>query len=117
MLLMPPWSPRAAYAVVMTMLIVCSHTGFAQNYPAKPVRVVIPWPAGGLTDVAGRIAFQKNSENTGQLVIVDTRGGANGLIGADVVAKSPPEGYPLMVHSTSHVSIPRVYKTLPYDPL
>jgi len=114
---MPPWSPRAAYAVVMTMLIVCSHTGFAQNYPAKPVRVVIPWPAGGLTDVAGRIVFQKISENTGQQFIVDNRGGANGLIGADVVAKSPPDGYTLMVHSTSHVSNPHVYKTLPYDTL
>ncbi len=114
---MPPWSRTAAYAVVMALLIVCSHTGFAQNYPAKPVRVVIPWPAGGLTDVAGRIVFQKISENTGQQFIVDNRGGANGLIGADVVAKSPPDGYTLMVHSTSHVSNPHVYKTLPYDTL
>ena len=114
---MPPWSRTAAYAVVMALLIVCSHTGRAQNYPAKPVRVVIPWPAGGLTDVAGRIVFQKISENTGQQFIVDNRGGANGLIGADVVAKSPPEGYTLMVHSTSHVSNPHVYKTLPYDTL
>jgi len=114
---MPPWSRTAAYAVVMALLIVYSHTGRAQNYPAKPVRVVIPWPAGGLTDVAGRIVFQKISENTGQQFIVDNRGGANGLIGADVVAKSPPEGYTLMVHSTSHVSNPHVYKTLPYDTL
>jgi len=114
---MPPWSRTAAYAVVMALSIVCSHTGFAQSYPAKPVRVIIPWPAGGLTDVAGRIVFQKISENTGQQFIVDNRGGANGLIGADVVAKSPPEGYTLMVHSTSHVSNPHVYKTLPYDTL
>src|SRR6478609_7338680 len=117
MLLMPPWSRTAAYAVVMALLIVCSYTGLAQNYPAKPVRVVIPWPAGGLTDVAGRIVFQKISENTGQQFIVDNRGGANGLIGADVVAKSPPDGYTLMVHSTSHVGNAHLYKKLPYDTL
>src|SRR3982074_2219589 len=75
----------------------------AQPYPNKPVRVVIPWPAGGSNDVVGRIVMQKVAEFTGQQFIVDNRGGAAGSIGADVVAKAPADGYTIMVHSTSHV--------------
>jgi len=89
----------------------------AQNYPVKPVRVVIPWPAGGLTDVAGRIIVQKIGESTGQSFVVDNRGGATGTIGADMVAKAPPDGYTLMVHSTSHVANAHLYARLPYDTL
>jgi tripartite-type tricarboxylate transporter receptor subunit TctC len=89
----------------------------AQNYPAKAVRVITPWPAGGLTDVVGRIVFQKISETTGQQFIVDNRPGAAGTIGADLVAKSRPDGYTLMVHSTTHVGNPHIYKQLPYDTL
>lgn len=88
-----------------------------KNYPVKPVRVVIPWPAGGLTDVVGRIVFQKISETTGQPFVVDNRGGASGTIGADLVAKAPPDGYTIMVHSTTHVGNPHIYKQLPYDTL
>ena len=89
----------------------------AQNYPAKPVRVVTPWPTGGLTDVVGRLVFQKISETTGQQFVVDNRPGAAGTIGADFVAKSKPDGYTLMVHSTTHVGNPHIYKQLPYDTL
>ena len=89
----------------------------AQAYPAKPVRVVIPWPPGGSNDVVGRVVMQKVAESLGQQFIVDNRGGAGGTIGADVVAKSPPDGYTLMVHSTTHVGNPHLYKTLPYDTL
>jgi tripartite-type tricarboxylate transporter receptor subunit TctC len=87
----------------------------AQNYPTRPVRVIIPWPSGGLTDVAGRIVFQKVSESLGQQFIIDNRPGATGSIGADVVAKAPPDGYTLMVHSASHIGNPHIYKKLPYD--
>ena len=104
-------------SAVLLAALAASHLAQAQNYPAKPVRLVIPWPAGGLTDVAGRIVFQKISENVGQQFVVDNRGGANGIIGADLVAKAPPDGYTIMVHSTSHVSNPHVYKQLPYDTL
>jgi tripartite-type tricarboxylate transporter receptor subunit TctC len=89
----------------------------AQAYPNKPVRVVIPWPAGGSNDVVGRIAMQKVAEYTGQQFIVDNRGGAAGSIGADVVAKAPGDGYTIMVHSTSHVGNAHLYKKLPYDTL
>ena len=87
----------------------------AQNYPVKPVRVITPWPAGGLTDVAGRIVFQQISQSMGQQFVVDNRPGATGSIGADVVAKSPPDGYTLMVHSASHISNAYTYPKLPYD--
>lgn len=89
----------------------------AQVYPAKPVRVIIPWPAGGLTDVAGRIVLQRMSESLGQSFVVDNRGGATGTIGAELVAKSPADGYTLMVHSTSHVANAHLYRQLPYDTL
>ncbi|MGQ0523558.1 MAG: Bug family tripartite tricarboxylate transporter substrate binding protein [Betaproteobacteria bacterium] len=89
----------------------------AQTYPGKAVRVITPWPSGGLTDVAGRIVFQKVSENLGQQFLIDNRPGATGSIGAELVAKSPPDGYTLMVHSMAHLGNPFIYKKLPYDTL
>jgi len=86
----------------------------AQAYPVKTVRVVIPWPPGGTNDIVGRIVAQKLGEITGQQFVVDNRGGAAGSIGADVVAKAPPDGYTLMVHSATHVSNASTYKTLSY---
>lgn len=89
----------------------------AQTYPAKSVRVLIPWPPGGSNDVIGRIVMQKLSETLGQQFVVENRGGASGAIGADLVAKAPPDGYTIMVHSTSHVGNASMYKKLPYDTL
>ena len=87
----------------------------AQTWPAKTVRVVTPWPAGGLTDIAGRIVFQKISENMGQQFVIDNRGGATGTIGAEIVARAPADGYTLMVNSMTHLGNPYIYKKLPYD--
>jgi len=88
----------------------------AQNYPAKVVRVVIPWPPGGSNDVVGRVVMQKVSEVLGQQFVIDNRGGASGSIGADVVAKAAPDGYTIMVHSTTHVGNAHLYgKKLAYD--
>jgi len=88
----------------------------AQNYPSKVVRVVIPWPAGGSNDVVGRLVMQKLSETMGQQFVVDNRGGASGSIGADVVAKAAPDGYTIMVHSTTHLGNAHIYgKKLTYD--
>lgn len=89
----------------------------AQQYPAKGVRVVIPWPPGGANDVVGRIVFQKMSEQLGQQFVIDNRGGASGTIGAEVVAKAPPDGYTVMVHSAAHITNPHLYKKIPYDTL
>jgi len=89
----------------------------AQAYPSKPVRVVIVFPPGGSNDVVGRIVFQKVSELMGQQFVIDNRGGAAGMIGSEIVAKSPPDGYTVMVQSTTHVANAHLYKKLPYDVL
>ena len=100
---------------VLPLCVACIVT--AQTYPAKPVRVVIPWPPGGANDIAGRIVMQKVAEAMGQQFPIDNRGGAGGTIGADLVAKAAPDGYTLMAHSTTHVGNAHLYKKLPYDTL
>ena len=89
----------------------------AQNYPVKPVRVVVPWPPGGANDIVGRIAAQRLSEQMGQQFVIENRGGANGTIGAELVARAPADGYTMMVHSAAHVTSPHLYKKLAYDTL
>src|SRR5688572_4181884 len=89
----------------------------AQAYPSKPVRVIVVFPPGGSNDVTARIVFQKMSDQIGQQFVIDNRGGAAGTIGADVVAKSPPDGYTVMVQSATHIANAHLYKSLPYDTL
>lgn len=89
----------------------------AQTYPAKAVRVLIPWPPGGSNDIVGRIVFQKVSEQTGYQFVIENRGGAAGTIGSDLVAKSTPDGYVIMVHSATHIANAHLYRKLPYDTL
>jgi tripartite-type tricarboxylate transporter receptor subunit TctC len=89
----------------------------AQSYPSKPVRVLIVFPPGGSNDVTARIVFSKMPAITGQQFVLENRGGAAGTIGADVVAKSPPDGYTVMVQSTTHIANAHLYKKLPYDTL
>lgn len=108
---------RYLQRVGMAALAAFSVSVAAQTYPAKPVRVVIPWPTGGANDVVGRIVFQKLSEQLGQQFVIDNRGGASGTIGADFVAKAPADGYTIMVHSAAHVTNPHLFKKLPYDTL
>ncbi|MBI4207618.1 MAG: tripartite tricarboxylate transporter substrate binding protein [Betaproteobacteria bacterium] len=106
--------------VVFVLLLASLFTSLgaiAQGYPAKPVRVVIPWPPGGSNDVVGRLVLQKLSEWTGQQFVVDNRAGASGSIGSDVVAKATPDGYTIMIHSTTHLGNAHLYKKLPYDTL
>ena len=105
---------RAAAAFAVLCM---SFSTLAQQYPVKPVRVVIPWPPGGSNDAVGRLVMQKLGESLGQQFVVDNRPGAAGSIGADVVAKAPPDGYTLMVHSTTHVGNAHLYKKLAYDTL
>ena len=71
----------------------------AQNFPTKPLRIVVPFPAGGTTDIVARIVGQRMSESMGQPVLIDNRGGAGGALGADIVAKSNPDGYTLLMHN------------------
>jgi tripartite-type tricarboxylate transporter receptor subunit TctC len=89
----------------------------AQTYPAKPVRVVIPWPPGGANDIAGRIFAKSISDASGQPFVVENRGGKSGIIGSEFVAKSPPDGYTILVLSSTHIANPHLYRKLPYDAL
>jgi tripartite-type tricarboxylate transporter receptor subunit TctC len=93
--------------------VVCS-----QSYPVKPVRVVVPFPPGGANDIIARIVLPKLSEQMGQSFIIDNRSGAGGTTGSALVAKSPPDGYTLLVQTVgSHVSNAHLYSNLPYDAL
>jgi len=87
----------------------------AQPFPARPVRLVVPFPPGGATDIIGRLIAQKASEDWGQSVVVDNRPGAGGNIGADLVAKSPPDGYTMGIVITAHVINPSMRADLPYN--
>ncbi|MBO0753146.1 MAG: tripartite tricarboxylate transporter substrate binding protein, partial [Bradyrhizobiaceae bacterium] len=88
----------------------------AEDYPVRPVRLIIPFPAGGSNDVVGRLVATRLSDRLGRQVVVDNRGGAGGVIGSEVVAKSPPDGYMLLLVSIAHAVNPWLYK-LPYDPV
>ena len=90
----------------------------AQAYPAKPLRLTVPFPPGGSTDIVARIVAQKISVRLGQQIVIDNRGGAGGTVGTAAAAKAPADGYSLLVGSTStHVVAPSVYAKLEYDPV
>jgi tripartite-type tricarboxylate transporter receptor subunit TctC len=88
----------------------------AQEYPVRPVRLVVPFAAGGPTDTISRVVAQKLTEGMGQQVVVDNRAGAGGNIGMGLVATAAPDGYTMVVVSSSFVVNPGLYKTIPYDP-
>jgi tripartite-type tricarboxylate transporter receptor subunit TctC len=91
---------------------------WSQAYPAKPVRVIVPFPPGGANDIVARIALPKVAESTGQQFIIDNRAGAGGTIGTTVVAQSKPDGYTVLIQTVaSHVSNAHLYLKLPYDAL
>ena len=90
---------------------------FAQAYPSRPVRLIVPFAPGGFTDVVARILGQKLSASLGQQFVVENKAGAGSTIGTDFVAKAPPDGYTLVMVSSTHVISPWIYKNLPYDPI
>src|SRR5450759_533643 len=95
--------------------LVLADQAHAQNYPVRPVRLVVPFSAGGAADVPGRILTQKLSEMLGHQVVVDNRPGAGSTIGAEQVAKAPPDGYTLLMISNTHFVSAALYKKLAYD--
>jgi tripartite-type tricarboxylate transporter receptor subunit TctC len=100
-------------------MLCAAGAAWSQAYPAKPVRVVIPFPPGGANDIMARIVFPKLSEQMGQQFIIENRSsGAGGTTGSAVVAQSKPDGYTLLIQTVaSHTSNPHLYKKLPYDAL
>jgi tripartite-type tricarboxylate transporter receptor subunit TctC len=89
--------------------------GAGQTYPSKALRMIVPFPPGGAADLLGRVSSQKLSERMGQPVVVETRSGNNGNIGADLVSKSPPDGYTLMIGGVPHAINMSLYQKLPYS--
>lgn len=88
-----------------------------QSYPVKTIRIVVPYPPGGGTDLLARPVAQKLSQKWNQSVVIDNRSGANGMIGGDIVAKSPPDGYTLLLGTSAELALNRaVYSKMPYDP-
>jgi tripartite-type tricarboxylate transporter receptor subunit TctC len=103
---------------VLAATLVASWAGgaLAQTYPDHPVRVVVPFPAAGGTDILARLLLQRMAERLGANFVIDNRAGAGGTIGTEIVAKAAPDGYTILVASSSHTINPSVYKKIGYDP-
>jgi tripartite-type tricarboxylate transporter receptor subunit TctC len=111
--MMKRWLFRSAAGALVAAFAAAA---WGQAYPTKPIRIVVPFPAGGTTDVLARAAAQKLSESLGQPVVVDNRPGAGGNIGAELVAKSPPDGYTMLMGTVgTHAINPSLYPKMPYD--
>jgi tripartite-type tricarboxylate transporter receptor subunit TctC len=104
--------------VVGAVSVLLAANAAAQPYPSKPIRLMVPFPPGGSTDIVARIVAQKLGTQLGQPIVIENRGGAGGTLGTAVVAKAPADGYNLVVGTTStHVVAPSVYQKLEYDPV
>ena len=109
---------RSRSALLAAFAAVLFSTSVAAQYPNRPVKLIVPFPAGGSTDIVGRLVAQKLSEKLGQPVVVENKGGAGGTVGTDVAAKSAPDGYTLTIGTTStHAIAPNAYAKLAYDPV
>ncbi len=109
---------RTVLAAGSTALVLAlSATAHAQSYPSKPIRFVVPFGVGGPGDAIGRLIGKELAERMGQPVVVDNRAGATTIIGTETVARSPADGYTLLLISTTHSVNPSLYKKLPYDPI
>ncbi len=101
--------------IIATGLCIIVGSIYAQSFPSRPIKIIVPFPAGGTTDILARILSSKLTENLGQHVLVENRPGASGIIGTEILVKSPPDGYTLMITATHHVANPALYKKVPFD--
>jgi tripartite-type tricarboxylate transporter receptor subunit TctC len=107
---------RVAFASAL-LAALCAAGALAQSYPVKPIRLIVPFPAGASSDVVGRLLAQKISEQVGQQIIADNRAGAGGNLGIAVAAKSPPDGYTILIATASIAVSPSLYVNPGYDAL
>jgi tripartite-type tricarboxylate transporter receptor subunit TctC len=110
------------FAIVVTqvltaslLMVLAGSAAAQQDYPNRPVRIVVPYPPGGSNDFLARLFGPKLTEILGRQVIVDNRGGGNTIIGVDIVAKSAPDGYTLLLAGSAQVAVPHLYRNIPYD--
>lgn len=108
---------RLTASLVAAVVAAFAVAAQAQSYPTKPIRIVVPFSPGGAADTPGRMFAPKLAEAVGQQVLIDNRPGAGSTIGADIVSKSAPDGYTLLLVSNTHVISASLYKKLPYDPI
>jgi tripartite-type tricarboxylate transporter receptor subunit TctC len=108
-------NPRA---LLLSLSIAAAASCGAQGYPSKPVRLIVPFPPGGSTDLTARLVARKMQDAFGQPIVVENRAGANGLVGTDAAAKSAPDGYTFLLTDRGALGVnPSLYRKLPYDPL
>ena len=109
-----PLASRLFSALLGTAL--CASVALAQSYPTKPIKAIVPFAAGSATDQIGRAFAQKMSETLGQVIVVENKAGVNGMLGADAVAKSPADGYTILIGTNStNAALKSLMKTLPYN--
>src|SRR5258708_13600061 len=108
-------SKRVLFFLVAWIPVFTGMTVSAQSYPAKPIRIVVPYPPGGFNDTLGRTLAAKFTESWGRPAIVESKPGANTLIGSASVAKSPPDGYTLLIVAFPFAVTPSLIKNMPYD--
>jgi tripartite-type tricarboxylate transporter receptor subunit TctC len=112
------WMRLLFAAGLMSGTLIATQAVRAQPYPAKPVRLIVPYPPGGGTDIFARVLGVELSKSFGQQVVIENRGGAGGVIGADLAAKAPPDGYTLVIGQASNYAINQhLMSKLPYDPV
>src|ERR671931_263829 len=102
---------------VLAAALLFAGAAFAQSYPSRPVKVVVPWPPGQATDIAARVVAQKLQDALGQAFVIENKPGAGGAIGSEIVAKSAPDGYTLLAASSGPLSIMPHLQKVPYEPL
>jgi len=106
---------RNLHACLLLIAVFIPSLAAAQSYPAKPIRIIVSYPAGGANDIVARSVGQKLNELLGASIVVDNRSGAGGTIGADVAAKAPADGYTLLMAAGAHTLAPSLYIKMPYD--
>src|SRR4051794_27112219 len=107
--------PMKLVVALLGIAVACA--AFAQTFPSRAIRVIVPFPAGGTADGIARTVSQRMSENVGQAIVVENRSGANGIVGTEAVAKSTPDGYTLLMAPSGHAINNSLNANVPYDPV